>query len=294
MGVKINLKNIKKIKIVPSKVCLYIFMLILVAFTALPLIYMISTAFKPMDELFLFPPRFFVQRPTLKNFSDLVMSLGGSEVPFSRYVFNSIVVTVIIVTCTVFVSSLGAYALVIFKPPGAKTLFNFILIALMFSPHVTQIPRYLVVNRLGFINSYWALILPNIAVAYNIFLVKQFMEQFPKELIESARIDGASEWRIFKSIVMPSLAPAWSTLIVFSFVSNWNDYFSPLVYITSQEMKTMPLALQTIAGGPAGMSIGRAGAVAAATFLMTIPTVIIFTLMQRKVMETMVHSGIKG
>lgn len=294
MGMKTNFKSRKRIKIVPSQVCLYLFMLALVLFTALPLIYMVSTAFKPMDELFLFPPRFLVQKPTLKNFSDLVMSLGSSTVPFTRYVFNSVVVTVIIVTCTVLVSSLGAYALVIFQPPGAKTLFNFILIALMFSPHVTQIPRYLVVNKLGLINSYGALILPNIAVAYNIFLIKQFMEQFPKELIESARIDGASEWHIFKSIVMPSLAPAWSTLIVFSFVSNWNDYFSPLVYITSQDMKTMPLALQTISGGPAGMSIGRAGAVAAATFLMTLPTVIIFTMMQRKVMETMVHSGIKG
>lgn len=294
MVIKINSKTGKKIKIAPSQVLLYIFMLILVAFTALPLIYMVSTAFKPMDELFLFPPRFLVQNPTLRNFTDLVVSLGSSTVPFTRYIFNSVIVTVTIVSLTVLVSSLGAYSLVIFKPPGAKTIFSCILIALMFSPHVTQIPRYMVVNALGLIDSYWALILPNIAVAYNIFLIKQFMEQFPKELVESGRIDGASEWKIFTTVVMPSLAPAWSTLIVFSFVGNWNDYFSPLIYITSQAMKTMPLALQTIAGGPATMSIGRAGAVAAATFLMTLPTVIIFTCMQKKVMETMVHSGIKG
>lgn len=277
-----------------SQLLLYTAMLLLVTFTALPLIYLVCTAFKPMDELFVYPPRFFVKHPTFKNFSDLLVSLGSSTVPFTRYAFNSILVTVTIVFCTVIVSALGAYSLVKFKPPGGKPLFNLIMMALMFSPHVTKIPSYMVVNNLGLINTYGALILPNIAVAYNIFLMKQFIEQFPDELLEAARIDGAGEFHIFLKLVMPALAPAWSTLIVFSFVSNWNDYFSPLIYITSQSMKTLPLALQTISGGAAGMSVGRAGAVAAATFVMTVPTVVIFTIMQRKVMETMVYSGIKG
>ena len=276
-----------------SQLVIYALMLILVAFTALPLIYLVCTAFKPMDELFVYPPRFFVKNPTFKNFSDLLVSLGSSAVPFTRYAFNSILVTVTIVFLTVIVSALGAYSLVKFHPPGAKPLFNIIIMALMFSPHVTKIPSYMVVNSLGLINTYGALILPNIAVAYNIFLMKQFIEQYPDELLEAARIDGAGEFRIFMKLVMPALKPAWSTLIVFSFVNNWNDYFSPLIYITSQAMKTLPLALQTISGGAAGMSVGRAGAVAAATFVTTVPTVIIFTVMQGKVMETMVYSGIK-
>lgn len=276
------------------KILLYAVMLCLVAFTSLPLLYLVSTAFKPMDELFLFPPRFLVKRPTTRNFSDLLQSLESSAVPFLRYAYNSLVITVITVTLTVMVSALGAYSLVKFKPPGGAFLFNIILMALMFSPHVTRIPSYMVINRLGLINTYGALILPNIAVAYNIFLMKQFIEQYPDELLEAARIDGAGEFVIFIKLVMPALTPAWSTLIVFSFVSNWNDAFSPLIYITSQAMKTLPLALNTISGGAAGMSVGRAGAVAAATFLMTVPTVIIFTMMQRKVMETMVYSGIKG
>lgn len=282
------------IHITTNKILLYTVMLLLVAFTSLPLIYLVSTAFKPLDELFLFPPRFFVSKPTTKNFSDLLQSLGSSTVPFLRYAFNSIIVTVVTVLFTVMISALGAYSLVKFKPPGAKVLFNIILMALMFSPHVTRIPSYMVINKLNLINTYGALILPNIAVAYNIFLMKQFIEQYPDELLEAARIDGAGEFLIFLKLVMPALAPAWSTLIVFSFVSSWNDAFSPLIYITSQAMKTLPLALTTISGGAAGMSVGRAGAVAAATFLMTVPTVIIFTVMQGKVMETMVHSGIKG
>ena len=276
-----------------SKIMLYTVMFALVAFTALPLVYLVVTAFKPLDELFVYPPKFYVKNPTMKNFSDLLISLGSSAVPFTRYAFNSILVTSIIVLCTVIVSALGAYSLVKFKPPGSKPLFDLILMALMFSPHVTKIPSYMVVNGLGLINTYGALILPNIAVAYNFFLMKQFIEQYPNELLEAARIDGAGEFLIFLKMVMPALKPAWSTLIVFSFVNNWNDYFSPLIYVTSQAMKTLPLALQTISGGAAGMSVGRAGAVAAATFCMTLPTVIIFVIMQGKVMETMVYSGIK-
>ena len=277
-----------------GRVLLLVVMLALVCFTSLPLVYVVVSAFKPLDELNLFPPRFWVQNPTTKNFSDLVITLGSSAVPFTRYAFNSIVITATIVLLTVAVSSLAAYSLVKFKPKGGKVLFNLILVALMFSPHVTKIPSYMIVNKLKLINTYGAMILPSIAVAYNCFLMKQFIEQYPDELIEAARIDGAGELKIFWKMVMPALAPAWSTLIVFSFVSNWNDYFSPLIYITSQAMKTLPLALQTISGGAAGMSIGRLGATAASTLLMTLPTVVIFTFMQGKVMETMAYSGIKG
>ena len=277
-----------------ARVALYVIMIALVCFTALPLVYLVSTAFKPMDELFVYPPQFFVRNPTTKNFTDLVVSLGSSTVPFTRYAFNSLVITIVIVACTVIVSCMGAYSLVKLQPPGGKFLFNLILVALMFSPHVTKIPSYMVVNGLGLINTYGALILPNIAVAYNIFLIKQFLEQFPDELLEAARIDGATEMRTFIEMVIPALKPSIATLTVFSFNSNWNDYFSPLIYVTSQAMKTLPLALQTIGGGAAGMSVGRAGAVAASTFLMTAPTIIVFVWKQGQVMETMTHSGIKG
>ena len=272
-----------------AKVLLYALMLALVAFTALPLIYVVVTAFKPLDELFIFPPRFTVKHPTTQNFSDLVVSLGSSTVPFTRYIFNSILVTVVVVALTVIVCSLAAYALVKFKPVGGKVLFDLILVALMFSPHVTKIPSYLIINRLHLVNTYWALILPGIAVAYNCFLMRQFIQQYPDELIEAARIDGAGEFKIFIKMVMPALAPAWSTLVVFSFVSNWNDYFSPLIYITSQAMKTLPLALKTIGAG-----IARAGAMNAAALITSAPTIILFTIMQGHVMETMTYSGIKG
>jgi len=171
-------------------------------------------------------------------------------------------------------------------------IFGIVVAALSFSTHVTTIPNYLVVNKLGLVNTCWALIIPKIAVAYNFFLVKQFCEQLPDSILEAARIDGARELHIFWKIAMPLLKPAWTTLAVFSFVSNWNDYFSPLIFIQSNALKTMPLALQTMSGG-AGV-VARAGTVGAATFLTTLPSILVFAIMRGKVMETMSYSGIKS
>ena len=261
-----------------------VFMIFLVAFTALPLIYIVNAAFKPLDELFLFPPTFFVKHPTGKNFRDLVISLGSSTVPFLRYVFNSVFVSLCVVVGTVIISSTAAFALSKLELPFKAFWFNLIISALMFSNHVTTIPRYLVIESMGLYNSYTALILPQIAVAYNVFLMKQFLDQYPDQIMEAAHIDGAGDF----------LKPVVATMVVLTFVSCWNDFFSPLVYTSSQTMKTLPLALQTISGGAGASSVSRAGAVSAASLLMILPVIIIFTLMQGKVMETMTQSGIKG
>ncbi len=271
---------------------LYAFMIALVGFTSLPIVYMISTAFKPLDELFLYPPRFFVQKPTLRSFFDLLTATDSSVVPFSRYIFNSLFVSVAVVLSSLVVCCLGAYVLSKFKPPGAGFIFSVILSALMFSPQVTQIPTYMIVSSLGLVNTYWALILPKIAVAFNIFLMKQFFDQIPDALIEAAHIDGASDWKIFWRVIMAVSKPAWATLIIFSFIGNWNDFFSALVFTTSESMKTLPLAIQTLAGGPG--VVARTGALAAGTFLMTLPPILIFLLFQKLIMNTMVHSGIKS
>lgn len=275
-----------------TKIMFGIFLIALLIFTAFPLVAMINRAFMPLEELFRYPPRIIVRRPTMKNFIDLLTSLSASTVPFTRYIFNSVWITVITVLLSVVISCLGAYGLVKHKPFGANVLFAVVLAGLMFSGHVTQISNYMVVSQMGLINTYAALIIPKIAVAYNFFLVKQFCEQLPDSLLEAARIDGANELKVFFQIAMPLLKPAWSTLAVFSFVSNWNDSFSPLVYITSVQMKTLPLALQTLAGG-AGV-VARSGATGAATLLTTIPTIIVYTIMRGRVMQTMTYSGIKS
>lgn len=290
---KFNLKSKLK-KVTPGWVALYLFMSLLVAFMALPLVYIVNSAFKPLDELFIFPPKFLVENPTLQNFTALFSTLGGTSVPFIRNVVNSLIQTTGIVVLTCAVSALGAYGMVIYHPPGSKFLNELVISALMFSPHVTQIPRYLVVNELGMVNTFWALILPSVASAYNFFLMRQFLVSYPKELIEAGRVEGASEIRIFIKLVLPAMKPVLSTLVVLSFVANWNDFFSALIYTSDEAMRTLPLALQTISGGSGAAAIGNAGATSAATMLMTVPTVILFAFSQRNVMETMTYSGIKG
>jgi len=271
----------------------YVMMTALAVFTMLPIVYMISTSFKPLEEMFLYPPRFLVRHPTMRNFVELLLAMDAMTVPFARYLFNSLFVAAATVSAGVVLSSLAAYPLAKYpRMPGAKLFFTIIISALMFAPEVTQIPRYLIVDRLGLIDTYWALIVPALAGSYGLFLMKQFMEQLPTELIEAAKVDGASEWRIFWQIVMPLVRPAWITLIIFSFISTWNDFFTPLIFTRSEQMKTLPLIMSSIGGGPG--VVARWGAVAAASMVITLPTLILFVVLQRFVMQTMAYSGIKS
>lgn len=270
-----------------------IFLTLLACFMIMPLIYVVSTALKPLDELFLFPPRFFTRRPNFSNFSDLFNALDGSEVPFLRYIFNSLFTAICSVAGTVIVCCMGAYGLVKHRPKGGNVIFALVLAALMFSGQVTTIPSYLVIKNLGLLNTYWALIIPKLAVAFNFFLVKQFLEQMPESYLEAARLDGANEWQIFWKIVMPHIKSATATLVVFSFTSAWNDYLGPVIYISNNALKTLPLAVQTISGGVGASSLSTAGAMAAATFITILPTIVVYTAMQGKVMNAMAHSGIK-
>lgn len=256
-----------------------------------PLVYMVSTAFKPIYELFLFPPRFFVMNPTLKNFNSLFAASGTTIVPFTRYVFNSVVVSSLIVSGGVLISALAAYPLSKHNMPFRKAIFNLIIMALMFSPQVTQIPQYIIISKLGLTNTYFALILPYLAYPIGLFLIKQFLDQIPDALLEAGKIDGAKEWTIFWRIVMPMLKPAWATLSLFVFIAAWNDPWSSAVYTTTEDMKTLPYALTTLNGGAS--AIATVGTLGAASLLMVVPTVIVFIVTQKMVLETMAHSGIK-
>ena len=288
-GIKIKIKN-NIYRINASNTAGFLFLMAFALFAALPLIYVISTSLKPLNELFLFPPRFFVEKPTLDNFTDLFQALDGESVPFSRYVFNSFFVSITVVCLTIMTSTLGAYGLVKHKVLGGKLIVSLIMAGLMFSTYVTRIPAFTIISKLGLVDSYGALIIPNIAVAYNIFLMKQFMEQIPDQLLEAARIDGAGEARILVSIVTPMLKPVVATLFVLSFVSNWNDYFSPMIYIQNESLKTLPVVLQNLSSNN---SIARAGATAAATFVTIVPTIFVYALIQRHVVDSMAYSGIK-
>ena len=271
----------------------YLVITLLALFTLLPIVYMVSTAFKPLEEMFLYPPRFFVRHPTLRNFAELLLAIDALSVPFVRYAFNSLFVAMVTVGAGLVLSSMAAYPLAKYpRMPGGRLFFAVVISTLMFAPEVTQIPRYLIVDRLDWIDTYAGLIIPSLAGSYGLFLMKQFMEQLPVELIEAAKMDGASEWVVFWKVVMPLVRPAWITLIIFSFIGTWNDFFTPLIFTRSEQMKTLPLVMSSIGGGPG--VVARWGAVAAASLVVTVPTLVIFVLLQRYVMETMSYSGIKS
>lgn len=276
--------------ITAGKVVGFLFLVLFTGFSALPLVYVVSTSLKPLDELFLFPPRFLVENPTLKNFKDLFNALDGLSVPFSRYIFNSLFVSLIVVFFTILVCTLAAYGITKHKVFAGNILFALVLSGLMVSPYVTRIPSFMIVNKLGMIDTHWSLIIPNIAIAYNMFLVKQFMEQIPDSFLEAARIDGASELRIFFTIVVPMLKPVIFTLALLSFVSNWNDYFTPLIYIQDEALKTLPVVMQNLSSNN---SIARAGAMGAATLISIVPPILVYVFTQKNVVESMAYSGIK-
>ena len=266
---------------------LFILMGICGVFMALPLVMIVNNALKPLDELYQFPPRILVRNPTLSNFSDLFVLMNESWVPFSRYVLNTVIITLGGMLGHVLVASMAAYPLAKNKFPGRKLLFSMVVLSMMFSWTVTQIPQYLIISWLGINNTYGALILPAWSFGMGLYLMKQFMEQLPDSLIESARLQGAGEFRIFWSIVMPNVRPAWLTLAIFQFQQMWSNTGS--MFLRSEELKPLQYSLQQITTG----GISRAGAGAAVTFIIAAIPIIFFLFCQSSILETMTTSGMK-
>lgn len=263
------------------------FLFFIGAFMALPLIFVTSNAFKPFDELFIFPPRFFVRNPTFDNFQDVSVLMGWSWVPISRYFMNTFLITLVSTAGHVMIASSAGYVLAKREFPGRKLLSKVIVISLMFSPAVTQIPGYMIMSNLHLIDTQWSLILPAFAAPIGLFLMQQFMVNIPDSLIESAKIDGASQWNIFIKIIMPLVKPAWLTVIIFSFQLLWGATGD--IYIFTEELKPLNYALNQILGG----GIARVGAGSAVAFLMLIPPILVFVFSQKKILYTMASSGIK-
>jgi len=266
---------------------LFLFLAVFAAFMVVPLVYTVSNALKPLNELFLFPPTLWVRHPTFNNFIDLFHLMSNSWVPFSRYIFNTVFITLAGTAGHVILASAAAYPLAKHKFPGAKLLFSVVVLSLMFSPKVTNIPNYVIMSWLGWIDSYAAIIVPAFAYSLGLYLMKQFMEQIPEALLESAKIDGASEYRVFWQIVMPLVKPAWLTLTILSFQTLWGTWGGNFIY--SEQLKPLPYALnQIIQGG-----IVRAGPGAAVAMFMMIVPVTIFIISQSSIIQTMASSGMK-
>ncbi len=265
-----------------------VILVILGAFMFLPMVYVVMQSLKPLDELWMYPPRFYVMSPTLKNFKDLFTLMNISWVPFSRYIFNTVLVSVAGTAGHLFLASLAAYALAKIKFPGRNLMFQTVQMSLMFNATVTAITSFILMSTLRWLDTYWALIVPAWCGSLGLYLMKQFMDTNVNDsVLESARLDGAKELQIFWGIAMPMVKPAWLTLIIYSFQGLWNAGAS--MYIYSEQYKSFNYAIgQILAGG-----IKRAGAGAASQVIMMLVPIIIFIISQSNIIETMGSSGMK-
>jgi ABC-type glycerol-3-phosphate transport system permease component len=277
-----------------SQLKFYVVLLPIAAFMLLPMIFIISHAFKPPDELFAYPPRFFVISPTLKNFTDLFSKMSSSGVPVSRYLFNSILITLVTIFASIAVSSTAAYALSKKRFKLKKTLFAINTVALMFVPIAVTIPRFLIIQKLGLLDTFYVHILPALAFPVGLFLLKQFIDSVPDEVVEAARIDGASDLQVYWQIILPMIKPAIATIAILTFQATWNNADISTLYVNTESLKTFAFYLSTLTSATVGTNVvAGQGIAAAAALIMFLPNLVIFVLLQSQVMSTMSHSGLK-
>lgn len=292
-GNKINPQKFEK-----GQIKIILIILPLVLFMGLPIIFIFNHAFKPMDELFAFPPKFFVSRPTFDNFTKLFKASRTAGIPMSRYVFNSIIVTIAVVFSSIIFSTAAGFALSKLKFRGRFALMNINQAALMFVPVAVMIPRYLTVNVLGLTNTYFAHILPLIPLPVALFLVKQFIDQVPDSLIEAAYIDGATDFKVYWKIIIPLIRPAIATAAILVFQQVWTNIETSNYFVSDEGLKTLTFYMNTLTntGGNVtfqGIVVAGQGMAAAASLIMFIPNLILFIILQNSIMNTMAHSGIK-
>ncbi len=290
-------KNIEELKVKDKRkrtagslggdIFIFIFLCLLGIFMVFPLYYAIIQSFKPVEELFVFPPKLYVLRPTLRNYSDMFKVASSLWVPLSRYIFNSAFITVIISVANIFVCCCAAFPLAKCKFPGDAVINKIVVTALLFTSSAMWIIQFLVMAVMGIIDTYFALILPNIATAMGLFLMRQSMVTIHDSMIEAAKVDGAGLFRICWTIVMPNLKPALMTLLIFAFQGAWNIQGGALIY--SEELKTLPTIMNQIAAS----GIARQGVTFATAVILMIPPLLVFIIAQNNVMETMANSGIK-
>ncbi len=270
-----------------GNVAVLVFLSLLGVIMVLPLVYMVLQSLKPLEEIYIFPPRFWVQSPSLDNFKNLLALTSDLWVPFSRYLFNSLFITGICTVIQVLLASMAAYPLAKGDFWGKNFLFSLIVLSLMFTYEVVFLPQYILISAFGWTDTYWALIVPSASYSLGLYLMRQNLLSFPDSVLEAARIDGASEAKLFWRILMPSMKAVWLTMIVFSFGALWGR--SDTSYIYSEQLKSLPTLLsQLSASGVARMGVG-----AATSVVLVIPPILIFIITQSNVLETMASSGMK-
>ncbi len=284
-GTKVNPKRFHK-----NQIPLYLYLVPIAAFMGAPILYIVNHAFKPMDELYAFPPRFFVSNPSFINFQNLFQTAAGSSIPISRYIFNSLIVTLAVVFLSIVISTMAGFALSKMRFKLKNPIFEANNLALMFVATAVTIPRYLTISFIGILDTYLAHILPLVAMPVCLFLIKQFIDQVPGALIEAAQIEGANAFMVYRVIILPMIKPAIATGAILAFQAVWNNVETSNLFTTSEGVRTLSFYMNTLSA--VGTVQGQ-GMAAAASLVMFIPNLLLFVVMQSNVMNTMAHSGLK-
>ena len=285
------LKRHRRLRIRRSELPAYIALTPMVLLSLLPILYIVFTAFKPIGELFAYPPKFITLRPTFDNFRKLFEASENTVFPLSMYLFNSVIATVLVVFLGMAISLAAAYVLSKKRFRGREAIFKMNTLSMMFVATAVSIPRYLVVKEVGLLDSFWANVVPMLALPVGVFLLKQFVDQLPDALIEAAKIDGANDYQIILKIVLPIVKPAMATVAILLFQHAWNSMEASNLFINTESLKTFAFYMNSLSNS--GNGVAGVGMSAAAALLMFLPNVILFTLMQSRVMSTMAHSGLK-
>lgn len=285
-GIRINPTHFHK-----SQIKFILIMLPMLIVTILPIIFIFSHAFKPLSELYAYPPKIFASRLTLDNFRNLFLATSQTGVPFVRYIYNSVISTFFTIVLSLLLGSLAAYSFSFLKYKFKKPLFALNQLAIMIVPVAIAVPRFIVMSSLGLTNNMLSHIIPLLAMPVGVFLMKQFMDQVPRELYEASVIDGANNWQIYTKIVLPLVKPALITVAILVFQLSWNNIETSSLYVNNEALKTLPYYFSTLTLGTS--SIAAQGMSAVASLIIFVPNILLFILLQRNVMNTMAHSGIK-
>ncbi len=291
---KIRIMGINPRRFDRTQIKFYLYLIPIVLLTALPIIFIFSNAFKPLDELLVYPPKFITTRPTLDNFRNLSATSANKAIPMSRYLFNSIFTSLAVVALTLLITVMAAYCMSKKQYRLKNFLFGVNEAALMFIPVALAIPRFMIVYGLGLIDSIFAHIVPLVALPVGLFLVKQFIDSFPNEVVEAAQIDGAGDFYILRKIVVPNITPALATVAILAFQSSWNSLEASNYYINNEALKNFAFYMTTLTATSGNANtIAGLGVQAAGTLIMFVPNLILFIILQSRVMNTMSHSGMK-
>ena len=308
---RIRLTGINPTRFDRSQIKFYIILLPIMVFMSFPMIFIIFNAFKPLDELLNYPPNLITLWPTLQNCQRLLATPDNTAIPVSRYLFNSVLSTLVVVLLSVLITSMAAYCMSKKKYRLKNILFGINEAALMFVSAAVAIPRYIIMSKLGFTDTFWAQVIPLLAIPVGLYLVKQFIDELPDEMIEAARIDGAGDFQILRRIVIPNIAPALATVAILAFQSAWGSVEASNYFINNEALKTFAFYMTTLSNQAGASNLANAnnmagasgilgnsavaglGLQAAATLIMFIPNLVLFIILQSRVMNTMSHSGMK-